>query len=157
MQPMLTRASDSIDSERWRSETLTAMIKTDAFQAREKTSRKAIYNSFLQELKTLSPSIVKGRGSRQTLDNILGLAIDLHKAIRCSRENYRMRKPSTQEIRARGDLNTMKQWTLKDLETWMLVTADEDFIPGKTFLNMTPKPRTQHDCASLDCTHTSYS
>lgn len=102
------------------------MTRSKVFHAREKDTREKIYQSLLDLLKTLSPSMLANRGSTQTMNDILGLAIDLHKSMRCSREKYILCKPAPHELGPRVDL---KQWTLKLSDTWRTVAADENSVP----------------------------
>lgn len=102
------------------------MTRSKVFKNRERKARDDIYKRFSRQLDKFSPGMLVNRGSSQTMDDILGHAVDLHKAIRCSREDYVMRRPTFEPLWIEGDL---KEWKLRLLDTWRDVGPDETLTP----------------------------
>ena len=122
------------------------MTRTKAFQACEATARDKICQSLRDQLKMFSPNMLAKRGSNKALDDILGLAIDIHKSMRCSSESYVLRKPDNTELWTRADLN---QWILRLSGTWSTVPLDENFVPYVGLIPGLYKERHSDDNSSL--------
>lgn len=103
-------------ANKWRSDTITSLTKTENFQGRKRHKAKKFSRGLANTLaRWIDPETIERH--RSTLEiNLIRRAIDLHENIACSSYEYIILAPKSSDL-ARGDIPdeaTLSSWTLKD-------------------------------------------
>lgn len=113
---------------KWRSETLTAMVATSAFKLRQEEHSKRLFDDLMSELRDWVSSGPLSNHKEDLQRYIFNPAIKLHQSMKCSKRDYELdaRPPTLQQSIL---LENPKQWTLKNISTWRPISADTDTVP----------------------------
>ncbi|KAF4632242.1 hypothetical protein G7Y89_g5878 [Cudoniella acicularis] len=113
---------------KWRSETLTAMVATRHFKLRQVRYSQKLFDKLMARLKDwISPGTLSSH-ENVLREEIFDRAIKLHELIRCSKREYEL-DTSLTVLQQSTLMKNPKQWTLKDIKTWRPMNADANTIP----------------------------
>lgn len=107
-------------ANKWRSDTITSLTKTEDFQGRKRHKAKKFSRGLANTLsRWIDPETLERHRSSLEI-NLIQRAIDLHENIACSSYEYLIIAPKSSDL-VRGEIPdeaTLSSWTLKDTVKW---------------------------------------
>ncbi|KAG8410677.1 hypothetical protein J3459_016966 [Metarhizium acridum] len=119
------KTMDKERAQRWMSQTMTALAKTAIFKKGRAAQMELISNEMRSQLEVWPLRPFSTRSTHyQSLKELVKLAADLHRDLRCSKDRFEMVYPRNL---VRGSLpDDVSHWDLMNLTQWLLLSGKED-------------------------------